>query len=69
MKNFKVALKILNDGEIAPRDHQFVKCHMLFDIKMDNFRRKARLVAGGHMATAPAAVKAIRTVSCETTLA
>ena len=56
MKNVKVAFKILDDGEMAPRDHQFVKCHMIFDIKMENFRRKARLVAGGHMTTAPAAV-------------
>ena len=51
MKNVKVAFKILDDGEMAPRDHQFVKCHMIFDIKMENFRRKARLVAGGHMTT------------------
>ena len=53
---FKVAFKILYDGEMAPWDHQFVKCHMIFDIKMENCRRKARLVAGGHMTTAPAAV-------------
>ena len=56
MKNVKVAFKILNDGEMALRDHQFIKCHMIFDIKMENFRRKARLVAGGHMTTAPASV-------------
>ena len=56
MKNVKVAFKILDDGEMAPQDHQFVNCHLIFDIKMENFRRKARLVAGGHMTTAPAAV-------------
>ena len=66
MKNVKVAFKILNDGEMAPRDHQFVKCHMIFDIKMENFRRKARLVAGGHMTTAPAAVTYASVVSRET---
>ena len=66
MKNVRVAFKILDDGEMAPRDHQFVKCHMIFDIKMENFRRKARLVAGGHMTTAPAAVTYARVFSRET---
>ena len=51
---------------MAPRDHQFVKCHMIFDIKMENFRRKARLVAGGHITTAPAAVTYASVVSRET---
>ena len=66
MKNFKVAFKILNYGEMAPRDHQFVKCHMIFDINMENFRRKARLVAGGHMTTSPADVTYASFVSRET---
>ena len=56
MKNVKFAFKILDDGEMAPRDHRFVQCHMIFDIKMENFRRKVRLVAGEHMNTPPAAV-------------
>ena len=66
MKNVKVAFKILDDGEMAPRDHQFVKCHMIFDFKMENFRRKARLVAGGHMTTDPAAATYAGVVSRET---
>ena len=66
MKNVKLAFNILNYGEMAPRDHQFVKCHMIFDIKMENFRRKVRLVAGGHMTTAPAAVTYASVVSRET---
>jgi hypothetical protein len=33
---------------------QFIKCHMIFDIKLgENFRRKARFVAGGHMTAPP----------------
>ena len=32
-----------------------IKCHMVFDIKMD-LTRKARLVAGGHMTDAPASL-------------
>ena len=66
MKNIKVAFKILDDVEISPRDHQFFKCHMIFDINMDNFRRKASLVEGSHMTTAPAAVTYASVVSRET---
>ena len=66
MKNVKVAFKILDDGDMAPRDNQFIKCHIIFDIKMENFRRKARLVAGGHMATTPAAVTYASVVLRET---
>ena len=66
MKNVKITFKILDDGEMAPTDHQFVKCHIIFDIRMENFRRKARLVAGGHMTTSPAAVTYKIVVSRET---
>ena len=66
IKNVKVAFKILYDGEMAPRDHQFVKCHMIFYIKMEKFRRKARLVAGGNMTTTPAAVTYASFVSRKT---
>ena len=66
MKNTKCAFKIFDDGKFAPRDHQFVKCHIIFDIKMEDFRRKARLVAGGHMTTAPASVTYASVVLQET---
>ena len=47
MKNVRVAFKILDgDGDI-PIGHLEIKCHMVFDVKMD-LTRKARLVAGGH---------------------
>jgi hypothetical protein len=29
---------------------------MIFDVKMEHFRRKARLVAGGHKTEAPATI-------------
>ena len=32
-----------------------IKCHMIFDVKMD-FTRKARFVAGGHMTDAPISI-------------
>jgi hypothetical protein len=33
---------------------EFDECHMIFDIKMEDLRRKSRLVAGGHKTDAPA---------------
>ena len=39
---------------------------MIFDIKMEDFRRKARFVAGGHMTKAPAAMTYASVVSRET---
>ena len=39
---------------------------MIFDIKMEDFRRKARLVAGGHMTKAPATITYASVVSRET---
>ena len=38
-----------------PVGYQFMKCHMIFDIKFgENFHHKAQLVAGGHMTETPA---------------
>lgn len=33
--------------------YQEIKCHTIFDIKMENFQRKARFVAGGHTTQPP----------------
>ena len=63
--NTKVAFKILENGVRAPMDHQFVKCRIIWDIKMENFRRKARLVAGCHMTTSLAAITYANVVSRE----
>ena len=49
MKAVSIAFKVLTNGESPPPGYQFMECHMIFDVKMENFRRKARLVAGGHM--------------------
>ena len=41
--------------EDIPPGYQEVKCHMIFYIKMgENFRRKARMVAGEHTTETPA---------------
>ena len=40
-----------------PIGYQNIKCHIIFDVKMgENFRRKARLVGGGHMTEAPSLI-------------
>lgn len=52
-----VAFEMLNDGEEPPPGHQFMRCHLVFDVELEgNFRRKARLVAGGHMTETPVVV-------------
>ncbi len=66
MKDICVAFKILLDGQSAPIGYQKIPCHMVFAIKMEDFQRKARLVAGRHMTKAPATITYANLVSCET---
>ena len=50
MKNVGIAFELYEGNVGDLKGYQFVKYHMIFDIKMgENFRRKARMVAGGHM--------------------
>ena len=37
LQNVKGAFKILSDGKKSPIGHQFVSCHMVHDIKMEDF--------------------------------
>ncbi len=37
MKDVCVAFKILLDGKSAPIGHKKIPCHMIIDIKMENF--------------------------------
>jgi hypothetical protein len=66
MKDVCVAFKILLDGQSAPIGYQKIPCHMIFDIKMEDFQCKARLVAGGHMTKAPVTITYASVVSHET---
>ena len=55
MKNVRPAFEVWErpTNEI-PIGYQQIKCHLIFDIKMgENFRRKARFVAGGHTTEVP----------------
>ena len=56
MKNVRPAFEVFEGGvHQLPSGFQEIKCHMIFDVKIgENFRRKARLVAGGHTTDAPA---------------
>jgi hypothetical protein len=47
-KNIKVAFDIKEGDEKAPVGHQEIRCHGIFDVKMDGFAQKFRMVAGGH---------------------
>ena len=55
MKNVRIAFEEFDgDEKDLPPGYQYVDCHIIFDIKMgENFRRKARMVAGGHKTSTP----------------
>ena len=54
IKNVRITFKVLDDGEVVPPwCFQEINCHLIFDVKMEDFWRKARLVAGGHMTNTP----------------
>ncbi len=65
MKDVCITFKTLLDGQSAPIGYQ-IPCHIIFDIKIEYFRCKARLVAGGHMTKAPATITFASVVSRET---
>jgi len=46
MSKVRIAFKILDDGTKIPPTYQEIGCHLVFDLKIENFRRKARFVAG-----------------------
>ena len=56
MRYVRPAFEKLENGEIVPIGYQRVNCHMIFDINMEDFRRKARLAVGGHMTEPPATI-------------
>jgi hypothetical protein len=56
IKNIRIAFNILNGEESVPPIYQEICCHMIFDVKMEDFRRNARFVAGGHTTDTPYAM-------------
>jgi hypothetical protein len=65
MNNVRIAFNILNDDDAIPPTYQEIRCHMIFDVKMEDFRRKARFVAGGHTIDTPHAMMYASVVSRE----
>jgi len=61
----RVAFKIKHGDEKIPPGYQYIRCHMIFDVKMEDFRRKARYVAQGNMTEAPATLTYASVVSRE----
>ena len=57
MKNVRCAFEVY-EGKVEDLvGYQKVKCHIVWDVKLgENFRRKARLVAGGHTTEAPSSL-------------
>jgi hypothetical protein len=53
MNNVRIAFKVLNGEEAIPPTYQEIRCHMIFDVNMEDFRREAWFVAGGHTTDAP----------------
>ena len=49
MENMKVAFHILPNGENSPNGYQYVNCHMVLNIKMEDFKRKLCLAARDHV--------------------
>ena len=57
MVNIRPALEVWENEEDELIGYQKIKCHLIFDIKLgENFRRKARYVAGGHTTETPASL-------------
>jgi hypothetical protein len=65
MKNVRNAFKILNGEESVPPTYQEIRCHMIFDVKMEDLRRKERCAAGGHTTDTPHAMSYASIVSRE----
>ena len=65
MSKVQVAFQVLADSESIPPAYQMIRCHMVYDMKMENFHHKAQFVAGGHMTKAPATITYVSVVSHE----
>ena len=61
----RIAFEVKEGDEKIPPNYQFIRCHMIFDVKMEDFRRKARYVAQGNMTEAPATLTYASVVSRE----
>jgi hypothetical protein len=63
MNNVRIAFKILNVKESVHPTYQEIRCHMIFDVEMEDFRRKARFFANGRTTDTPHAMTYASVVS------
>ena len=49
MKNVRAEFQILDENEEVLIGYKSICCHMIFDVKMEDFRHKARFVMGEKM--------------------
>jgi hypothetical protein len=56
IKNVRITFKILNGDDAIPSTFQQITCHMIFDVKMEDFRRKTHFVARGDTTDTPHAM-------------
>jgi hypothetical protein len=53
MNNVRIAFKVINGEEASTPTYQEIRCHMIFDVKMEDFCRNTRFVAGRNTNDAP----------------
>jgi hypothetical protein len=63
IKNFRIEFKIMNGDKSVPPTYQEIHCHMILDVKMEDFRHNARFVAYGHTTDTPHAMTYASVVS------
>ena len=56
---------MLLNSEKAPIGHQLIKCQLVFDVKINDFWQKTRLVAGSNKIDSLATSTYTNVVSCE----
>jgi hypothetical protein len=65
MNDVRVVFKLHNDDQPIPVGYQMICTHIIYNVKMEDFRRKARCVAGGHMTEVPSTITYASVVSRE----
>jgi hypothetical protein len=65
MNNVRIVFKVLNEEEDINPAYQEIRCHMIVDVKVEYFRRKALFVAGEHTTDDPHVMTYASVVSSE----
>ena len=65
MNAVKIAIRVLEGNETVPIGYLRIDWHLIFDVKMEDFRRKARYVAPGNRTEAPSTLTYASVVSTE----